>query len=205
MGPCMCRACQKEDWRKHKKHCGKTKVSNPAMGADQGLLSQLPDYMRNVPVEDGGVQVTSMGFGIPKPEVQHSRALQRQQSLITGDNDADYFLFNEQDHPVRFELHDMITKMMFRSFRAGVLSNDLMGLPAIAQLLIKVMGQKPGLSREGILRQLEAEYGVNDLVARLAQFERKCAADGYTQTASTFLEATSKFVGATAPIAMGMQ
>jgi hypothetical protein len=93
-------------------------------------------------------------------------------SLITADKNADYFLFDEEDCPVRFVLHDTSTKIVFWTFRSDVLSSighQVLGF--IAECLIKMMGQKPGLSRERILEQLGREYG-GDIVEKVTKAER---------------------------------
>jgi hypothetical protein len=144
-----------------------------------------------MPSKSGNVPVTAIGFGTPDPTRPLSPALQRQMSLLTADKDADYFLFDELDRPIRFMLHDMWTKMMFRILRSGVLSGaDREGLEAMAEYLIKAMGQKPGLSRRRILEQLEREYG-NGVASKVEEFERKAQVNGYP-AGTTFLETMVK-------------
>jgi hypothetical protein len=186
------RACQKEDWRKHRKRCGKTKVSKNLPGTVHDPFwahPDLPDHDRNVSIRNGVVDMASIGFSKPNPACPHSPALQRQVSLLTGDKHADYFLFDEEDRPIRFIIHDMWMRMTFRSLRAGLLSGDFHGLEAIAEHLIKVMAQKPGLSRERILGQLEREYGA-DVPMKVAAWEKKAVENGCE--GSTFLEVQSK-------------
>ena len=79
--------------------------------------------------------------------------------------------------------------MTFRSLRADLLSGSYEGLAAIAEYIIKVMAQKPGLSRDRILGQLQREYGV-DLSTKVAEWEEKAAKNGFE--GSTFLEVQSR-------------
>ncbi|KIM75252.1 hypothetical protein PILCRDRAFT_13796 [Piloderma croceum F 1598] len=169
------RACQKDDWREHKKHCGKSKVSKKLPGTVNDpfwIFPEMSDHLRHIPMSAAEKQVTSIGFGNPNTAPAYSPALQRQVSLITADKYADYFLFDEDDCPVRFVLHDTSTKMVFRIVRSGVLSsNEEQWIGFIAECLIKMMGQKPGLSRERILEQLGREYG-GDIAEEVAKVER---------------------------------
>jgi hypothetical protein len=159
---------------------------------------EMPDHLRHVPGAQGdGVSVTSIGFPAPNSQREYSQALQRQISLINADKEADYFLFDDDDRPVRVVLHDLWTKMNFRIFRSDILStSQLNGLEAIAEYLIKVMGQKPGLSREMILNQLQQEYEV-DVASKLAAWERKVIENGLE--GSTFLESMGRNLMATMP------
>jgi hypothetical protein len=157
-------ACQKEDWRKHKKICGKQKSTKQLAGTIRDRFwkyASLPDHLRSFPAEpSGGVHITSVGFGTgPHPSRPYSPALQRQVSLLTGNKYADYFLFDEFDRPVLFMIEDMYTKISFWNLRSDVLSSpDPIGLVYIAEYLIKMMEHKPGLSRERILAQMNREY-----------------------------------------------
>jgi hypothetical protein len=162
----------------------------------------MPDHLRHVPdVQGGGVPVASVGFPAPNSQREYSQALQRQLSLINADKEADYFLFDDDDRPVRVVLHGMWIKMAFRIFRSDILStSEQNGLGAIAEYLIKVMGQKPGLSRETILRQLQNEYG-GDVASKVAEWERKAAENGFE--GSTFLENMSRNLMASVPLMMG--
>ena len=145
-----------------------------------------------------------MGFGTPHPSRPHSPALQRQVSLLTGDKEAEYFLFDDSDRPIRFEVSHMWTKMTFRLIRSGAMfSAEQRGVEAIAQYLIKFMGQKPGLSRERILAQFSQEYGGN-FAAKLAEFERKGLENG-NEHGTTFLETMSKSLTSTMPRLMNMR
>jgi len=200
-----CRACQKGDWQQHKKHCGKSKVSKKLSGTVHDpfwAFPDMPDHLRHVPdIQDGGIPVSSVGFPAPNSQREYSQALQRQLALINADKEADYFLFDDNDCPVRVVLHDMWMKMIFRILRSDILSSSgLNGLGVIAEYLIKVMGRKPGLSRETILSQLEKEYG-SDVVPRVAEWERKAVVNGFQ--GGTFLESMSKGLMAFMPSVMG--
>jgi hypothetical protein len=145
--------------------------------------------------------LSSIGFPSPNSQREYSQALQRQLSLINADKEADYFLFDTDDLPVRVVLHDTWMKMAFRIIRSDVLSSsEQNGLGAIAEYLIKVMGQKPGLSRETILRQLQNEYG-GDVAPKVAEWERKAAENGLE--GSTFLESMSRNLMTTIPSVVG--
>ena len=153
-------------------------------------IPDVPDHIRNAPSENGNVAISSTGFGTPNPARPYSTALQRQISLITADKDADYFLFDEEDRTIRVVVADECTKIAFRHLRANALSvNDKKGVEAIAEYLIKAMGQKPGLSRQRILRQFEEEYG-RGVSQQVAKFERMAVQNGFR--GSTFLEAMGK-------------
>jgi hypothetical protein len=91
--------------------------------------------------------------------------------------------------------------MSFRGIRGEILSNEKrFVLEALAEYLVKVMAQKPGLSRERILAQLEREYG-GDVAAKLGDWERKSKASG--REGSTFLGDMSEHLMATMPAMMG--
>jgi hypothetical protein len=202
----LCRTCQKQDWAKHKKHCGKSKVSKRLPGTIHDPLwayPEVPEHLRHVvSTQEGTIPLTSIGFADPNSPARHSPALQRQMALLNADKDADYFLFDEDDSPVRFVLQDTWTKMAFRTLRSSVLSSgdQQQGLEAIAEYLIKMMGQKPGFSRQRILEQLRNEYE-GDLVAKVAKFESMAAVNAHE--GSTFIEAMSKNLTATMPALMG--
>ena len=204
----LCSECQKEDWRNHKTHCGKMRVSKKLPGTAQDphwAYPDFPDHARHIPTTpDGTVFLNSIGFGTPNIQHKYSPALWRQVSLINADRDADYFLFDENDRPVRFVLYDPWMKMTFRDFRGEILSddeghgNDM--LSALAEHLIKAMAQKPGLSRERILAQLEREYG-GDIATKVAEWEKLAAKNG--MSGSTFLEVQSRSMMQALPMLMG--
>jgi hypothetical protein len=152
-------------------------------------------------MRDGHISISSLGFGTPHPTRPHSPALQRQVSLITGDKEAEYFLFDDTDRPIRFILYDMWTKMAFRILRSDVMFGpEQRGVEALAEHLIKFMGDKPGLSREIILAQLEREYG-GDVTSKVENLERMATVNGY-QSGTTFLETMSKNVTSAIPLLM---
>lgn len=161
--------------------------------------SDFPDYLRppeSTRLSDGGIPISSLGFGTLPPSRTHSPALQQQVALITSDKDADYFIFDEQDQPIRFVIHDMWMKISFRNLRSGaIFSAGQEGLEAMAEYLIKVMADKPGLSRERILDQLSREYGEN-LPGMLGEWERKRVNNGY-EPGSTFVETSSNMAANT--------
>lgn len=192
----MCRACQKEDWRNHKKHCGKKKVLKNIEGTAHDPFwraHNLPEHLRqSIPViRNGNVDLTTTGFGVPHPSRPHSPALQRQVSLINADHAADYFLFDEMDLPVRVVLHEMWTKMSFRTLRADAMfSAEQQGVEAMAEYLIKVMGNKSGLSKQRILDQFSSEYGKN-MTEIMVEWEG-LAVKNRLPPGTTFLEVMSK-------------
>jgi hypothetical protein len=192
----LCRACQKEDWRTHKKHCGKKKVLKNIEGTAHDpywRAHNLPEHLRqSTPVmRNGSVDLTTTGFGVPHPSRPHSPALQRQVSLINADHAADYFLFDEMDLPVRVVLHEMWTKMSFRTLRADAMfSAEQQGVEAMAEYLIKVMGNKPGLSKQRILDQFSSEYGKN-MTEIMVEWEELAVKNGFPP-GTTLLEVMSK-------------
>lgn len=136
----------------------------------RGVSDDIPDYIRSVIPNDrdDGIQMSSMGFSAPVPGAILSPALQRQISLLTGDKEVDYFLFDEVERPIRFQIPDMILKMHFRIFRSGAFSGDkkAIALEPMAEYILKMMSNHPGLNRERIVAQLTREYG-EDLPAKL--------------------------------------
>lgn len=85
--------------------------------------------------------------------------------------------------------------MTFRNCRAEAISSaDQEGVEAMAEYLIRVMGQRPGLSRELILTQFEREYG-EGTAAKVQAFEEMTVKNGYS---STFIEVTSRNMAASA-------
>jgi hypothetical protein len=190
------RACQKEDWRKHKRYCGKEKVTKQLPGTIRDPLwehrPQLPDHFQ-IPETSPGkdVQVASLGFGTPHPSRPHNAALRLQLSLLTVDKDADYILFDEAYRPVRFVIQETFTKLAFRTIRSDAMfSAEPKGLEAIAEHLIKMMAHEPGLSRERIIAQLSREYG-EDITDKVTVFQGRATVKGYPP-GTTFVEATSK-------------
>jgi hypothetical protein len=188
-------ACQKADWRNHKKHCGKKKVLKNVKGTAHDPFWNVPDFPDHLrPTEssaNGTVNISSVGFGTAHPSRPHTPALQRQVSLLNADKRADYYLFDESDQPVRVVFPDIWMKMVFRTNRADAMFGArLDGLPAMAEHLIKIMEQKPRFSRAMILDQFTREYG-EDMVTKVAEWEGLGVANGY-EPGVTFLETMSR-------------
>lgn len=136
--------------------------------------SSMPDSMRHIPVShNGGVEILNLGFGDPANTPSYSPALQRQVNLLTLDRDADYFLFDQWDRPVRFAInHDYLLKMGFRAVRTEVLSSTTpKGVETLVEFILSVMGPNPGLTRQGIIAQFAKEYR-RDVARKLANQER---------------------------------
>jgi hypothetical protein len=185
------RECQKKDWPNHKIHCGKEKISKKLKGTVNDPFWKYPtapDYIYDLPInENKTILPTSLGFGTPHPSRPHSQALQRQLSLLAGDKDVDYFLFDEVQRPIRFVLPDGWTKIAFRLMRTDALSTQKQtGLRAIGEYLLKTMSNHPGLSRTLILAQLGREYG-EDAVVEIKEFEKLAVKNGY-KPGTTFLD-----------------
>jgi hypothetical protein len=142
----------------------------------------VPEYIRNtlVEYEDGVVKISSLGFPGPNNMRQCSPALQRQISILTADKEADYYLFDDADEPVRVTLGDPLTRTQFRHMRTTAWSDDSDNLivVAMAQYLVKYWGKAPGLSREMILKQFDAEYG-EGTAAKIEDFEREGVETGH--------------------------
>lgn len=190
--------CQKEDWPKHKQHCGKKKVSKglPGTAGDSmWAFPDPPDVVKDlVPNASGNVSITSIGAG--QAQYTRSSALQLQVTLIEANKGADYFLFKSTGMPIPFIVPDTWAKMVFRLMRKDTMSNaEKKGLEPIAEYMLKHMADKPGLSREIILRQLCAEYG-DDTARKVIQFERRSEERG---SGLTFIESMSKGLGAMGP------
>ena len=187
------RACQKEDWPKHKTSCGKEKVMKHLRGTIRDPLwrfPKIPDQFRDALTFDGnGFAINSLGFATPHPLRPHNSALQHQLSLLTADKSADYFLFDEAGHAVRFAIEDTFTRTCFRVIRSNAMSTaEQKGLEVLVEYLIKTMEHKPGLSRERILVQLSGEFG-EAIVEKMATFRADAAASGDDMT---FLEVMSR-------------
>jgi hypothetical protein len=200
------RACQKDDWREHKKICGKKKSTKQLLGTTRDHFwryPSLPDYARHVPTDPKeGIELIATGFGNPHPSRPRSHALQRQVSLLTGDKHADYFLFDELDRPVRFVISDLYTRITFRQLRSEVLTSaDPRGLGAIAEYLVKMMEHKPGLSRERIVAQLSREYS-EDIGEKIAKWGQLIAQSGHPGT--MFLEMIGKGLEKAMPTLMNL-
>jgi hypothetical protein len=161
----------------------------------------LPDQFRDALSSDGdGFAITSLGFGNPHPLRPHNPALQHQVSLLTADKSADYFLFDEAGHVIRFEIEHIFTKMCFRVIRSNAMSSaDQKGLEIIVEYLVKMMEHEPGLSQERIFAQLIGEYGEHS-AEKMTAFRAKKMASGSTSDDITFLEAMSRDMEATASL-----
>ena len=200
------RECQTADWPEHKKNCGKHKVSKKLPGTAQDpnwAYSCLPDHFRNAiqPSESPG-GVKNLGFGTPHPSRPHSPALQLQMELLTAAKDVDYFIFDDSERPIPFVLEHTWAKMMFRILRTSATSTvETKGLEAIAECLVKEMGEMPGLSRERILAQLQREYQV-DVEKMVTNFMKRAELNGYPP-GTTFLEIMTKNWVSFAPQLMG--
>jgi hypothetical protein len=201
--PACVRACQKDDWRSHKKHCGKEKIAKKLPGTIHDPFWEYPsvsELLHFVGTTDGNMPMTSLGFGTPHPSRSHSPALQQQVALLEGDREADYYLFDHTDCPIRVMLDERYIKMCFRMIRSEAMFRaEMSGVEAMAEYLIKTMADRPGLSRARILAQFEREYGGN-MAAKVAAFEAKKAENGY-KPGGTFLEMMS--AGITTMVAGG--
>ncbi|KZP18358.1 hypothetical protein FIBSPDRAFT_745471 [Athelia psychrophila] len=202
-------ACQKQDWRRHKKQCGKEKVSKKLRGTihdpywavpDFGdTMKDVPDYIRNSLPPGGDSEdaaLESMGFGKPHPSLTITPALQRQIDLYTNAKEVDYFVFDELNCPFPFIVDDTWTKITFRNLRAQAISSpDRQGIEPIAEYVIKCMGQREGFSRDLIVGQFEREYG-DDLGEKLQNFQSLSIRNGYAE-GTTFIEVTSRSLDVT--------
>jgi len=195
--------CQKQDWRNHKRHCGKQKVSKQLKGTVNDPFwkyPDVPDELRSLPLQnDKTVPITSIGFSAPDSSHPQSAAFQRQVSLLTGDKDADYFLFDEVDRPIRFAISDSLTKMAFRLMRSNALSTrEGKGVEVIGEYLLKAMANHPGLNRKQILGQLGREYG-EQAMGKIEAFEKLAVKNGYPP-GTTFLEKMGSNLNSTLPM-----
>ncbi|RDB25255.1 hypothetical protein Hypma_007371 [Hypsizygus marmoreus] len=159
--------CQEQDWCHHKKHCGKKKVSKELKGTVNDPYWQYPDtpdQFRNIPKRDD------------------------------GDKDADYFLFDEEERPIRVIVPHPFQRMTFRIMRADALTpKEEQGVEAIGEYLLNNMSNHPGLSRERILAQLGREYG-EEMMPRIELFARLTGEVGYAGT--TYVEKTGESMAA---------
>jgi len=190
------RACQKADWPSHKKHCGKEKVAKKLRGTihDQSwqyshILEHLPFVPQSTPQDD--VSTTGSEFGTPHPSFPHSPALQRQVALLENNRDVDYFLFDEADRPIAVVLNDSYLKINFRQFRfQAMFGPEQFGVESMAELLIKIVADRPRLSKARILVQFESEYGGN-VEAKIAAFAANCKKAEINNEHETYLEMRS--------------
>jgi len=190
-------SCQREDWMSHKTRCGKSGKPTSAE-ADSGCWRwAVPDD----PVEAGIPKKVDIEQIFPHhldkpahPSRPHSPALDRQISLLKVDADADYFVFDETDQPVRFAVsdEDKWMKMSFRDLREMAFfgNGENMAIESITEYLLRNMADRPGLSREMILAQIAREYG-QDLADLAVEFEQAGRERGYDGHA-TLLESMSR-------------
>jgi hypothetical protein len=91
----------------------------------------------------------------------------------------------------------MTIRISFRVLRSrAIFSAERVGLEALAEYLVKMMKDEPGLSQERILAQLTCEYNV-DMAEMVTASEETAIAKGFG-SGTTFLEATSKNLVASA-------
>lgn len=193
------RDCQKKDWPPHRKHCGKQRVSKKLVGTAQDPLWRFPELPESIRsnLTPNGIAMGETGFGPASAISSYSSVLQRQVALLRADREADYFLFDTHDRPIRFIVSDPIMKIMFRMQRAEALTpGSELGVAGMAEYMVKVMGQRPGLSQEGIFAQLQREYG-GDIESQVARFKWAAAAKGWPE--GTFMENMSKNLGSFLP------
>ena len=191
MTPTRIRACQRDDWKSHKKNCGQEKIAKKLLGTIHDPSWRYPavsEFLSPVGITpDGTLPITSLGFGTLHPSRSHSPALQRQVALLEGDRDADYYLLDHTDHPIRVMIEEDSIKMSFRIVRSDAMFHAKpSGFLAMAEYLIKTMADRPGLSRARILAQFESEYG-GDVAANVAAFVAKEIKNGQ-EPGSTYLE-----------------
>ncbi|KIJ60355.1 hypothetical protein HYDPIDRAFT_117259 [Hydnomerulius pinastri MD-312] len=184
--------CQKADWKTHKPNCGKKRVSKglPGTAGDSLWMHKDPsvEFVRDLPTNAGGKEMIR-AIGIAPAQYTRPQALELQVSMLEKDKDADYFLFNTKGEPVRFVIDDLWTKFNFRTIRRTAMAQaDNHGSEALGEYMIKVMGKSPGLSRERILTQLVAEYGI-EARRKVAVFEKRAAEAG---RGLTFIESYSE-------------
>ena len=160
----------------------------------------MPKIMRSTELTPDGERLAfeNLGFGTPHPSRPHSSALQRQVSLLEADRHAEYFLFDEEDVPIRFVINDMTIKQLFRSARTlAMFCAEPVCIDQMAEHLVKKMGHAPALSRARILEQLTREYEV-DVEAKVMAVEAQMIAEGF-DSATSFFERlatrTSQFLG----------
>ncbi|RDB20598.1 hypothetical protein Hypma_012230 [Hypsizygus marmoreus] len=164
-------ACQKADWRNHKKHCGKAKVSKQLKGTINDPYWQIPaflnsDSLRETPCIDGKVSTLDVGIMKPDPSRPCSPALQRQIALCTTYKEADYFLFDAADRPIWVSVPGEAARLVFRRHRTKALEQPEVGVPVIGDYLVRKGPSYPALNRELILDQLGKEYG-EDMKAKI--------------------------------------
>lgn len=191
----LCRACQKEDWKTHKKHCGKQKVSKRLKGTVNDPFWKYPDvpeHIRSLPHDGYGVPLGAVGFAAPDPSYPRSPPLQRQISLLTDNVEVDYFLFDEAERPIRVMIPSVVLKFMFRFIRGDAISSRRApnAVEITAEYILNLMANHPRLSRERILQQFGREYG-EDMIEKILKFEESTKKKGFPP-GMTYLENMSK-------------
>ena len=200
--PRLTRACQKDDWRGHKKHCGEKKIAKKLPGtihdpfwaypsiSDALHVLHTADSKKTPDDSDSDAPATKLGFGTPHPArpTPHSNALQRQIALLQGERDTDYYLYDtsNSDRPIRI-IFDGVIKTCFRMIREeAMFGAGQAGAEALAEYLIRAVAHEAPYSREGILAQFEREYG-GDMRERVERFEAEGVEQGF-EHGMTFVE-----------------
>lgn len=195
---CNFRDCQKDDWPKHRKHCGKQKISKKLKGTAEDPIWRFPELepVRHSFNPDGNVNMSKWGFGPPSAASWYSPDLQQQVALLRFDREADYILFDTRNYPVRYVIpeSDAIMKLSFRLMRTMALTDPgFVGLGGMADIIVKDMSRRPGLSERGIIAQLQREYGVRNLEEEIAKCKQAAVARGWDE--GTFMQNTMKTLG----------
>ncbi|EIW87286.1 hypothetical protein CONPUDRAFT_161860 [Coniophora puteana RWD-64-598 SS2] len=150
--------CQKADWRQHKVHCGKEKVSK---SRDQGR----PEYKR------------SMALLL---QLEMQNAHKDADYLLFQRNAEGGAMFSASPFKVAFQ-HDEEMRSLFREKRAlAAIDADRSGLDVLAKCLVDAHKDEEiesRIEREDIIKQLEEEYEV-DVRARLEALEEKLEIEG---------------------------
>lgn len=176
-------------------------INDPFRGVPSGAM---PDRLRALGKRNGGFRLSDVGFADPGFDKNHPPALKRQLSLLNGDTDADYFLFDNLDRPIRFRLPDSFLRMQFRLLRAELFAENLKakGFEAVAEYLIKAMQGHPGLGRERIMGQLRDEYG-NGVDEKMRRWAELAVTNGMPP-GQTFLEDLDAKMSSTLPQMMAL-
>jgi hypothetical protein len=177
----------------HKKTCGKTKPTWVSHQDRYWTFNGIDEELDAMP-HACDVIADGMFNGRDPNAPLRTPALQRQAALLSADKTADYFLFDEMDHPVRFATsgEDMLVRVTFRMFRHQATYDSLLRwqVEALAEYLIEVMGDTPGLGRERIIAQFDREYEV-DTASKMAGLKKQKIEYGFS-VRRTFLEGMSR-------------
>lgn len=156
----------------------------------------MTGYRRVETATPDGIPVYDTGFGPASAVSSYLPALQRQVTLLRADTQVDYFLFDTYDRPIRFVIpdSDVVTKMAFRWSRSDALGpREEFGVECIAEYIIKIMENHPGISRELILAQFRREYGNDvDVEGGIARLNKGAASTSNPE--HTFVEGFSRLV-----------